>query len=122
MSNEVTGRNDPEFREIVNVDDYNAMDLARTHGMTRSEAAAAVDPALVDAQHRTLLEQGFVIIEDLVPRSLLDELREAAGSHLTSVGRNSFEGERTQRIYGLPEKIRAADAFITHPLILAHLD
>ena len=37
-------------------------------------------------------------------------------------GRNSFEGERTQRIYGLPEKLRAADPFIEHPPILAHLD
>ncbi len=34
----------------------------------------------------------------------------------------SFEGERTQRVYGVPEKLRAADAFIEHPLILAHLD
>ncbi|MEM6581485.1 MAG: phytanoyl-CoA dioxygenase family protein, partial [Pseudomonadota bacterium] len=37
-------------------------------------------------------------------------------------GRNSFEGERTQRIYAVPEKMRSADPFIEHPLVLAHLD
>ena len=68
------------------------------------------------------LAEGYVIIEKLMSDEALEALREAARPHLARGGRNSFEGERTQRIYGLPEKLRAADAFITHPLILAHLD
>ena len=122
MGERVSGRDDPRFREIRSMDDYFAVDLARTHTMTRSEAAAAIDPAVVDAQHRRLLADGYVIIEGLMPQEALDALRSEAGPHLEKPGRNSFEGERTQRIYGLPEKIRAADPFITHPLILAHLD
>lgn len=119
---EHSGRDDPRFREIRTMEEYFDVDLARTHGFTRSEAAAAVDPDLLEQQHRRLLEDGYVIIEKLVPEAALDALRDAAQPHLDKVGRNSFEGERTQRIYGLPEKIRAADPFITHPLILAHLD
>ncbi len=119
---ETSGRKDPRFREIKTMDDYFAVDLAGTHKFTRSEAAAALDPDMVDEQHRKLLAEGYVIIEKLMPEESLDVLRAEAGPHLERVGRNSFEGERTQRIYGLPEKLRAADPFITHPLILAHLD
>ena len=122
MSEPVSGRNDPRFREINSMDDYFAVDLARKHRITRSEAAAAMDPAIIDAQHSELMKNGYVIIDRLMPREALDALRAEAAPHLEKVGRNSFEGERTQRIYGLPEKIRSADAFITHPLILAHLD
>jgi hypothetical protein len=119
---ETSGRNDPRFREIKSMNDYFAVDLARTHTFTRSEAAAALDPDMVEEQHRQLLAAGFIIIENLVPQEALDGLRAEAAPHLEKVGRNSFEGERTQRIYGLPQKLRAADTFITHPLILAHLD
>ena len=117
-----SGRDDPRFRQVDSAADYMNVDLGRRYGFTRSEAAAAVDRDLVDAQHEKLLSDGYVIIEDLVPRALLDALRKASAPHLDRMGRNSFEGERTQRIYGLPEKLREADAFITHPLILAHLD
>ncbi len=122
MSESVSGRKDPQFREFLSFDDYHGVDLARTHGFTRSEAAAALDQDMVDEQHRRLLEDGYIILENLMPQEAMDALREEAAPHLEQVGRNSFEGERTQRIYGLPEKLRAADPFITHPLVLAHLD
>ncbi|MEE4191901.1 MAG: phytanoyl-CoA dioxygenase family protein [Halieaceae bacterium] len=121
MSESLNGRNDPQFREIKSFAEYGG-DLARTHGFTRSEAARQVDQQLLNEQHETLLRDGYVIIENLIPEDLLAALRAAASPHLGHVGRNSFEGELTQRIYGLPEKLRAADPFITHPLILAHLD
>ncbi len=121
MSEPTNGRNDPQFREIKSFAEFRG-DLARTHGFTRSEAAAAVDQDLLNAQHETLLRDGYVVIEKLMPEEALDALRSAATPYLEKVGRNSFEGERTQRIYGLPQKLRAADAYVTHPLILAHLD
>ncbi len=117
-----SGRDDPRFREVKNARDYANVDLARTHGFTRSAAADAVDQVMLEEQHATLLEQGYVIIQDLMNSAQLDALRSNAEEHLRHFGRNSFEGERTQRIYGLPEKLRSADAFIEHPLILAHLD
>jgi len=122
MSKQVTGREDKRFLQVDSFDQYADVDLARTHGFTRSEEAMAIDPALVDAQQEQLLRDGYIILEDMVSPEILDALREQCAPHLEHVGRNSFEGERTQRIYGLPEKVRAADPFIEHPLILAHLD
>ena len=68
------------------------------------------------------MRDGYIILDGIVSEGQMDALRRDAASHLDHLGRNSFEGERTQRIYGLPEKLRAADAFIEHPRILAHLD
>ena len=76
----------------------------------------------MDEQHAQLLRDGYIILKDVVSVATLDALREASQPWLEKMGRNSFEGERTQRIYALPEKTRAADPFIEHPLILAHLD
>ena len=122
MSKLDSGRHDPRFKQVDNYDDYGKVDLARTFGFTVSEEAQAIDPALIDAQREQLMEEGYIILHDMVTQGQLDKLREEAGEHLQHMGRNSFEGERTQRIYGLPEKLRAADPFIEHPLILAHLD
>ena len=69
-----------------------------------------------------MLRDGYIILHDMVDAGTVQALRDDAAPHLDKLGRNSFEGERTQRIYGLPEKLRSADAFIEHPLILAHLD
>ncbi len=117
-----SGRNDPEFRDVLDFRDYVGVDLARTHGFTRSRAAERVDQDLLDAQHRELMERGFVILTGLMRDDQVDALKRDAAAHLARFGRNSFEGERTQRIYGLPEKLRSADPFIEHPLVLAHLD
>ena len=122
MSKQVSGRDDPRFRQIDSFDQYGNVDLARTHGFTQSEEAAAVDSSLVDAQQEQLMRDGYIILRNLVSQETLDALRAESKPHLVKPGRNSFEGERTQRIYGLPEKVRAADPFIEHPLILAHLD
>ena len=122
MTEQISGRNDPRFREIKSFDDYLGVDLARTHGFTQSEEAAGLDPEMVEEQHQSLLRDGYVIIENLMSPKTLDALREESAGHLSRPGRNSFEGERTQRIYGVPEKLRSADPFIEQPLILAHLD
>jgi len=122
VSKQISGRDDPRFREIKTIKDYMGVDLARTHSFTRNESDAGLDPDMISEQHDTLLRDGFVIIENLVSQEILDTLREESHPHLKRLGRNSFEGERTQRIYGVPEKLRSADPFIEHPLILAHLD
>ncbi|MEM8499705.1 MAG: phytanoyl-CoA dioxygenase family protein [Pseudomonadota bacterium] len=122
MTKKASGRDDPRFRQIDSFQDYANIDLARTHGFTSSVEANAVDSALVDEQQTQLHRDGYIILTDLVSDEQMQQLRSEAEPHLQMMGRNSFEGERTQRIYGLPEKIRAADPFIAHPLILAHLD
>ncbi len=122
MSGQDNGRDDPRFRLINSFDDYANVDLARTYGFTRSEEAMAIDPILVDQLLEELLAVGYLILPDMVSAEQLTLLREQAAGHLEQMGRNSFEGERTQRIYGLPEKLRSADPFIEHPLVLALLD
>ncbi|MFT4768060.1 MAG: hypothetical protein ACI8RN_001191 [Glaciecola sp.] len=122
MADGSSGRDDPRFRQINSFKDYFDVDLARTHTFTQRASAAKIDPGALESQHQSLLRDGFVIIENLVSPSQLEQLRSEANVHLDKPGRNSFEGERTQRLYGLPEKCRSADDFVTHPLILAHLD
>ena len=122
MADQPSGRDDPRFAQVDDSQTYLGTDLARTFGFTRSEEAAAMDQDMVDEQHARLMRDGYIILENLVTQETLDALRKASSSWLEKMGRNSFEGERTQRIYGLPEKFRAADPFIEHPLILAHLD
>ncbi len=122
MAEQPSGKDDPRFKQVEDSRSYLGSDLARTYGFTRSEEAAALDQDRVDEQHAQLLRDGYIILEDMVPAETLDALREASGPWLDKMGRNSFEGERTQRIYGLPEKLREADPFIEHPLVLAHLD
>ncbi|GAB5415540.1 MAG: phytanoyl-CoA dioxygenase family protein [Congregibacter sp.] len=117
-----SGRDDPRFKQINDFSDYANVDLARTHSFSHSDALAHVDEAVWEAEHEQLLRDGYVIIEGLMSEAELAALRRDADPYLSHFGRNSFEGERTQRIYGLPEKFRSADAFIQHPRILAHLD
>lgn len=122
MTTDKSGRDDPRFRQFDSFRDYANVDLARTHTFTESAGVSDLDPDVLQAQHSALLNDGFVIIENLVSGAQLELLQNQATAHLDKPGRNSFEGERTQRLYGLPQKCRAADDFIAHPLILAHLD
>ena len=122
MSKHASGRDDPRFTQVDDAQAYLATDLARTYGFTYSAEAAAVDQDMVDEQHAALMRDGYIILRDLVPPETLEALRAAAQPWLDRMGRNSFEGERTQRIYGLPAKLREADPFIEHPLVLAHLN
>ncbi len=122
MNKTMPHTDDPHFLQIDNVDEYMDQDLARTHTFTASEEAASVDPGIIDAQHQTLLDQGYVIIRDLLDADSLQALRQECRPHLGRTGRNSFEGALTQRIYAVPEKLRSADPLIEHPMVLAHLD
>ncbi|MBX3505397.1 MAG: phytanoyl-CoA dioxygenase family protein [Parvibaculum sp.] len=97
-------------------------DLAGTHKASRSEAAARVDPALVEADMRALERDGYVIIESLLGEDEIAEIKAALAPLLGHTGRNAFEGHKTQRLYAVPEKTRATDRLIEHPRILALLD
>ncbi|MDX1736573.1 MAG: phytanoyl-CoA dioxygenase family protein, partial [Halioglobus sp.] len=122
MSKPASGRDDPRFRQIDSFDQYLGTDLARTHGFTSSSEAAGIDAAEIEAEHEQLMRDGYIILHDMATQEQLDALRRESAPYLERVGRNSFEGELTQRIYGVPEKLRSADPFIEHPRILAHLD
>ncbi len=122
MSKLSSGRDDPRFTQVDDAQAYLGTDLARTYGFTRSAEADALDQDMVDEQHAQLMRDGYIILRDVASPEMLDALRAASAPWLEQMGRNSFEGERTQRIYGLPGTLRAADPFIEHPLVLAHLN
>ncbi|MGI5380844.1 phytanoyl-CoA dioxygenase family protein [Streptomyces sp. CA-251387] len=61
-------------------------------------------------------------MERLISQEECEETRAGVTPLLNSTGRNSFEGERTQRVYSVLDKTRACDRLIDHPRILALLD
>lgn len=121
MNNNKPEDQEPRLNVLDNYSDLDK-DLAGTHGFTRSQEALQIDAKLIDSQRAQLLNDGYLILQDMISDSVLDALRAEAAEHLSHLGRNSFEGKHTQRIYGLPAKLRSADPFIEHPLVLAHLD
>ncbi|WP_328398296.1 phytanoyl-CoA dioxygenase family protein [Nocardia sp. NBC_00416] len=102
------------------MDDLRA-DLARTHRSTAS-AMGAVDPAVVDTDLAALDRDGYIIWESLLSGEECERIRAAVAPLLGRTGRNTFEGERTERAYCLLEKTRACDELIEHPRVLALLD
>lgn len=65
-------------------------------------------------------EQGYVIIENVMPSAKVKRVRKALKPFLTQTGRNNFEGYKSNRVYALLAK--APDVFsdmVTHPLALA---
>jgi ectoine hydroxylase-related dioxygenase (phytanoyl-CoA dioxygenase family) len=67
---------------------------------------------------------GFVVIEHLLSAPELAAMHAALRPHLTAelLGRNNFEGHRTERVYALVGKHPLFAALIEHPRILAICD
>lgn len=88
--------------------------------MTRLTSAAASAAAVVDVMRR----DGYCIVEGLLSSDEVAATRAALHEVLaaTPLGRNDFEGYKTQRIYALFAKTRAFDALAVHPLLLGVLD
>lgn len=97
-----------------------ARDLAGTHKSVSRNAT--IDPAIVDADHRALLRDGYVILERLIDAETLNAIRTASAPHLARQGRNNFEGLKTQRVYDVLSKTSALDCLADHPRVLALLD
>jgi ectoine hydroxylase-related dioxygenase (phytanoyl-CoA dioxygenase family) len=56
----------------------------------------------VDAHARAIEERGFAVIDDFLSPAALAEARRVLAFYLgTHLGRNDFEGERTERVYTL---------------------
>ena len=67
---------------------------------------------------------GFVVIEHLLSAPELAAMHAALRAHLTAelLGRNNFEGHRTERVYALVGKHPLFAALVEHPRILAICD
>jgi hypothetical protein len=85
-------------------------------------SGSAVDAAVVDADLAAVERDGYVILERLISQQECQEIRAGVTPLLNRTGRNTFEGERAQRVYSVLNKTRACDRLIDHPRILALLD
>ena len=67
-----------------------------------------------------LERDGWVVVPDAVGPATLDALRSQLAPHLQGhlMGRNEFEGHRTERVYRLLDKAPAVAELIEHPAVL----
>jgi len=87
--------------------------------MTGATAVPGTSEALA-----TLHRQGYVVLHDLLTPAQLDALREELRPLLAAgpLGRNPFEGERSNRIYALLAKAESSAVMVEHPRVLAIMD
>jgi hypothetical protein len=81
----------------------------------------AVDDARVDALLEEVHSNGYVIIERLVSKTVMENIKAEMLPVLMHDGRNEFEGFKTRRIYSVIEKTLACNPLVEHPLIMALL-
>ncbi len=94
-------------------------DLAGTY---RSTARAGAHDETVESDLALLERDGYVVIEGLISAQACEEIAAEVDPLLGPVGRNAFEGLRTQRAYSLMTKTRVCDGLVEHPRVLALLD
>ena len=68
-------------------------------------------------------EHGYVVLPNIYTQAEMEEAKAEVSrleeAHEATRGRNTFEGEKTDRIYALANKTRAFDKFALHPDVLA---
>jgi hypothetical protein len=87
-----------------------------------AEQVAARAAGEVRGAIETLRDDGSVLLPGVLGREEVEHVRAGLLPLLGPVGRNQFEGERTQRVYGLLKKTRAIDPLVEHPQVLSLVD
>lgn len=81
-----------------------------------------VAQSTLDSTLKKLHEDGYVIVEGLLTQAETRALRDDVLKLMGGSGRNSFEGFKTQRVYGLLGRTLNCNPLIEHPLVLDLLD
>ena len=78
----------------------------------------------LDNELDQLDRDGFVILRDVLPRAQIEAIVSALAPYEAArpMGRNDFEGERSQRVYSLAGKGAAFLDLAEHPRVMALLD
>jgi ectoine hydroxylase-related dioxygenase (phytanoyl-CoA dioxygenase family) len=86
-----------------------------------SEKYHLPNTATMDDIAAALRADGFVIVDDLVPPELMDQIGEELTDYIdtTPAGRDDFVGRLTRRTGGLIARSPASRDLVMHPLILA---
>ena len=107
-------------KRISSVNDLQK-DLASRHKSYQpAEEAPFADQNKADLE--MLKRRGYVVIENVLTAEQLELIRGEASPLLDDVGRNNFEGLKTQRVYNVLEKTRAIDSLAIHPRVTGLLD
>jgi len=114
---------DPDHPGAAAIDSLSDLgaDLARRHRAVPSSGAAVPAP-VVEADLDAVTRDGYVVLEGLLDEAECAAVRDAVAPLLDRTGRNTFEGARTQRAYGVLARTRACDRMVDHPRVLALLD
>ena len=69
-------------------------------------------------------KRGFVCFENVLDEDQISAIRKALAPHLEADlrGRNNFEGQRTNRVYGLLAKDTIISNLVIHPLVMAFVE
>ncbi|WP_371319989.1 phytanoyl-CoA dioxygenase family protein [Pseudomonas gingeri] len=108
-------------KQIQSQDDLRR-DLAGTFRATRSTGYEDIPSDVINEDYERLMRDGYVILPNLLSEAQLLRVRQASADHLGATGRNTFEGELTQRVYDVFSKTRSVDPLAEHPRVLALLD
>jgi len=95
---------------------------AQKEALDSSAARHGVDADYVQQLYDEVMENGYVIIHDLIPQEVVERIREESAPFLEYDGRTEFEGYKTRRIYSVIEKTLSCNPIIDHPLVMALLD
>lgn len=109
-----------KFSRVDSIEDLYG-DIA---GRYRSTAGTSieVDPELVESDLAALDRDGYLIVKNLLPPDVCEQIAATVDPLLGPAGRNNFEGHQTQRVYSLLAKTRVCDHLVEHPRVLALLD
>ncbi|RTL87449.1 phytanoyl-CoA dioxygenase family protein [Ancylobacter aquaticus] len=99
---------------------YNTADHAKTH--RRLQPGPERNTPEIERDFETVMRDGYVIIENLIPREACKAIKEEGLALLDQTGRNPFEGHSTQRVYNVLGKTRVTDQLAVHPHILGLMD
>ncbi len=99
---------------------YNKEDHAKTHRQLQPGPERNTPEIVQDFD--ILMRDGYVIIENLIPRETCTAIKQEGLALLGQTGRNQFEGHQTQRVYNVLSKTRATDQLAVHPRILGLMD
>lgn len=106
-----------------NIDNaYAAGDNAGKYRQTLSEKVKLIPEHVTRADLKQVEENGYIVIDNVLSSDEITTIKNAILPLLNETGRNSFEGYKTQRLYGVLNKTRAPDRLVDHPRILALLD
>ncbi|MGI9288737.1 MAG: phytanoyl-CoA dioxygenase family protein [Pseudomonadales bacterium] len=106
----------------MDINEYQTADLAGKYKSTAGTQQAA-DPALLERLLGQVKRDGYVVVENLIAKSKIDEIKEVSLAHFEhDSGRNNFEGFATQRLYSMMRYTDVVNPLVEHPLVLGLLD